>query len=58
MVLYTMLRQHGYAPRLHIGTSGSAHRFQAHAWISLGDGPLGEWNGSLDHYRTLVTHGA
>ena len=58
MVLYTMLRQHGYTPRLHIGASGSASRFQAHAWISLGDGPLAEWDGSLHDYRTLVTHGA
>lgn len=58
MVLYTMLRQHGYAPRLHIGTSGPAHRFQAHAWISLGDRALAEFDHGLDDYRSLVTHGA
>ena len=58
MVLYTMLRQHGYTPRLHIGTFGSAHRFQAHAWISLGGSALAEFDHSLDDYRTLVAHGA
>lgn len=34
LVLYTLLRQHGYAPRLHIaeGTGHSA----AQAWVTLG----------------------
>lgn len=58
MVLYTMLRQHGYTPRLHVGASGSAHQFQTHAWISLGSNALAEFDRSLDDYRSLVTHGA
>lgn len=58
LVLYTMLRQHGYAPRLHIGTAGSAHRFRAHAWVSLGGAPVAEAEASLSHYRQLLVHGA
>lgn len=58
MVLYTMLRQHGHTPRLHIGALGSADRFQAHAWISLGDSALAEFDHPVDDYRRLVTHGA
>ena len=57
LVLYTMLRQHGHAPRIHIGTSGPAGRFRAHAWLSLGGTPLAEFDG-LGDYRELVTHGA
>jgi hypothetical protein len=57
IVLYTMLRQHGHAPRFHIGTSGPADRFHAHAWISLGDTALAEFDRSVTRYRDLVTHG-
>lgn len=58
IVLYAMLRQHGHTARFHIGASGSVDRFQAHAWISLGDTALAEFDRSLTHYRDLVTHGA
>ena len=34
LVLYTMLRQHGHAPRLHRGAAGSARHFSAHSWVS------------------------
>jgi|SRR5688500_6904395 hypothetical protein len=57
LVLYTMLRQHGHSPRLHIGTAGPAHQFRAHAWISLGGHPLAEFDSSLTQYRSLVVHG-
>jgi Transglutaminase-like superfamily len=58
LVLYTMLRQHGYAPRLHIGTAGSSHCFRAHAWVSLGGAVVGEPDPSLCDYREVVVHGA
>ena len=32
LVLYAMLRQHGFRPRLHVGVAGTALRFDAHAW--------------------------
>ena len=54
LVLYTMLRQHGYRPRLHIGTTGPAHRFHAHAWISLGGAPLAEFESTVDYVEVLV----
>jgi hypothetical protein len=58
MVLYTLLRQHGHRPRLHIGTSGPTSHFHAHAWISLGGAPVGEFASSLDGYRELLAHDA
>jgi hypothetical protein len=58
LVLYVMLRQHGYAPRIHLGTAGPAHRFRAHAWVSLGGAAVAEPHPSLGDYRELVVHGA
>jgi hypothetical protein len=58
LVLYTMLRQHGYAPRLHIGTYGPWSHFTAHAWVSLGDDVVAEPGPSRADYRPLVAHGA
>ena len=58
LVLYTMLRQHGHRPRLHIGASAPARGFRAHAWISLGGAPLGEFASSLEGYRELLAHDA
>jgi hypothetical protein len=56
LVLYTMLRQHGHAPRLHIGTTGSAHQFRAHAWTSLGGTAVAEPDPLLGDYRELLVH--
>lgn len=58
VVLYAMLRQHGHRPRFHIGTSGRAHEFRAHAWLSLGGMPVAERDPMLEGYRDLVTHDA
>jgi hypothetical protein len=58
LVLYTMLRQHGYAPTLHIGTAGPAPRFRAHAWVSLGGVAVAEVEGSHNEYRPLLVHSA
>jgi hypothetical protein len=57
LVLYVMLRQHGHAPRLHIGARGTSVRFQAHAWVSLGGAPVAEPDAGTTH-RELVHHGA
>ena len=53
LVLYTMLRQHGYAPRLHLGASGSAREFRAHSWLSLGGVPVAEPHPPSTDYREL-----
>ena len=58
LVLYTMLRQHGHRPRLHIGTAGPAHHFHAHAWVSLGGLPVAELGASVEDYREFLTHDA
>lgn len=58
LVLYTMLRQHGHRPRLHIGTSGPPQAFRAHAWVSLSGAPIGELDPSLEGYRELLAHDA
>jgi hypothetical protein len=58
LVLYTMLRQHGHTPRLHIGTRGPRLGFSAHACVSLGGEVVAEPDGSLAGYRPLVAHGA
>jgi hypothetical protein len=58
LVLYTMLRQHGHLPRLHVGTAGTAAAFRAHAWISVGGEVLAEPGPSLGEYRELLAHDA
>lgn len=58
LVLYTMLRQHGYSPQLHIGAAGSTRLFRVHAWVSLGGAVLAEPDASLGDYRELVVHRA
>lgn len=57
LLLYTLLRQHGYAGRLHIGVHGGAALFVAHAWVTLGGMPVGEDPRALVRYTALVTHG-
>lgn len=58
LVLYTMMRQHGYTPTLHIATHGRATGFRAHAWASLGGITVGEPGSLPADYRELVRHGA
>lgn len=58
LILYTMLRQHAHVPRLHIGASGPAHQFRAHAWVSLGGTALAESEPAIGGYRELLAHGA
>ena len=58
LVLYAMLRQHGYRPCLHIGAVGRAQELRAHAWLSVAGFPVGEGDPALGGYRDLLTHGA
>ena len=57
LVLYAMLRQHGFRPRLHVGVAGSSRRFDAHAWVTLGGQPVEQPATVVDSYRSLVVHG-
>jgi hypothetical protein len=57
LVLYAMLRQHGFRPRLHVGVAGTERRFDAHAWVTLGGQPLDQPVGIGDSYRSLMVHG-
>jgi hypothetical protein len=57
LVLYAMLRQHGYRPRLHVGVAGTERRFDAHAWVTLGGKPLEQPASVVDNYRSLMVHG-
>jgi hypothetical protein len=58
LVLYAMLRHHGYEPRFHIGVAGKEQQFVAHAWISLDGAPLTDPPAVLGVYRPLLTHRA
>lgn len=57
LVLYAMLRQHGFRPRLHVGVAGTALRFDAHAWITLGGRPIEQPVTVSDSYQPLMVHG-
>lgn len=56
LVLYTMLRQHGYRPRVVIGVDGVRQRFDAHAWVELDGKPVEEPVETLATYRELFVH--
>lgn len=57
LVLYALLRQHGYQPRLSLGVNGDSREFVAHAWISLGGIPVDGPADIADRYRPLMVHG-
>jgi hypothetical protein len=56
VVLYAMLRQHGYDPRLHVGVCGDTTSFAAHAWVSLAGHPVGDEQLMTERYRELLVH--
>ena len=58
LVLYAMLRQHGYDPRFAVGVTGSEREFVAHAWVMLGDLPVMDRVDVERTYAPLVSHGA
>jgi hypothetical protein len=57
LVLYAMLRQHGYRPRLHLGVDGDARSFAAHAWVTLGGRPVEQPSTVAERYQSLMVHG-
>ena len=58
LVLYAMMRQHGYDPRFAVGVAGSARQFAAHAWVMLGEVPVMDAADVATTYTPLVAHGA
>ena len=58
LVLYAMMRQHGYEPHFAIGVAGSAREFAAHAWVTLRTVPVMDRQDVGTTYRPLVSHGA
>ena len=58
LVLYAMLRQHGYRPRFIVGVAGVESSFSAHAWVTIDGVPLGNALGGVDRYTMLMSHGA
>ncbi len=57
LVLYVLLRQHGYDPHLSVGVAGDATSFVAHAWITLSGIPLAEPVDRVARYLPLLVHG-
>jgi hypothetical protein len=57
LVLYAMLRQHGYRPHLHLGVDGDAMSFTAHAWVTLGGRPVEQPSTVGERYQQLMVHG-
>ena len=58
VVLYALLRQHGYSPELRIGVSGRARAFDAHAWVTVNGQAVDQPAGVVEGYRELRTHHA
>jgi hypothetical protein len=55
-VLYTLLRQHGYHPRIVIGVEGARQRFDAHAWVELDGKAVEESVEAVATFRELFVH--
>jgi hypothetical protein len=58
LVLYAMLRQHGYTPRISVGVAGTAQRFDAHAWVTVGGVPVMDAPDVGCTYAEVLSHGA
>ncbi len=58
LVLYAMLRQHGYRPCFFIGVSGKESEFDAHAWITLDGAPVEDSPSVVVGYHRLLSHHA
>ncbi|MBC7791403.1 MAG: lasso peptide biosynthesis B2 protein [Anaerolineae bacterium] len=58
LVLYAMLRQHGYRPHFLVGVSGPERSFIAHAWITLDGTPVSDTPAVIGGYRRLMSHHA
>lgn len=58
LVLYAMLRQHGYRPSFHLGVNGMERRFDAHAWVTVAGVPVSDASDVSTSYTPLHAHGA
>lgn len=58
LVLYAMLRQHGYRPRFLVGVNGPEKRFDAHAWVTVAGVPVTDAPDIAASYTPLLAHGA
>jgi hypothetical protein len=58
IVLYVMLRQHGYEPRLIVGVHGAQRAFDAHAWVTVGGIPVADASEIAERFTQLLAHGA
>jgi hypothetical protein len=58
LLLYVMLRQHGYQPRFVVGVSGVEQQFGAHAWVTLAGMPVTDAPDVIRDYTQLLAHGA
>jgi hypothetical protein len=58
IVLYVMLRQHGYGPRLMVGVQGGEQAFTAHAWVTMDGVPVADMPDIAASYTQLLAHGA
>lgn len=58
LVLYVMLRQHGYQPRFVVGVTGVEQQFDAHAWVTLAGIPVADTPDVIGDYTQLLAHGA
>lgn len=58
VVLYVMLRQHGYEPRFVMGVQGAEQSFDAHAWVTLHGVPVADMPDVAASYVQLLAHDA
>ena len=56
LVLYVLLRQHGYRPGFVVGVAGTSRAFDAHAWVTLDDGPVADPPDVDGAYTRLLSH--
>jgi hypothetical protein len=57
LVLYAMLRQHGYEPRFAVGVAGTEQNFDAHAWVTIGGVPVMDPPDIERSYAQVMSHG-
>ena len=57
LVLYAMLRQHGYDARFAVGVAGREQQFEAHAWVTIGGMPIMDPPQVARTYAAVMSHG-
>jgi hypothetical protein len=58
IVLYVMLRQHGYEPRVIVGVQGAQRAFEAHAWVTVDGIPVADAPEIAERFTQLLAHRA